>query len=83
MDFGSAVVVLGPELPHAKVGRAVRPLDVVDEILHEGHFVHRVDDLQARMDHLHQKYQVERHHVELSFVQIFKNKQKLVTLGKR
>ena len=33
MDLACAVVVNGAALPHAKVGGAVRPLDVEDQVL--------------------------------------------------
>ena len=46
MDLACAVVVNGAALPHAKVGGAVRPLDVEDQVLHEGHLVGTVDDLE-------------------------------------
>jgi hypothetical protein len=63
--FRCSVVVLAASLPHAKVGRSIRSFDVIDEVLHKSHFVHRVDDLQSGRDHLHQHEQIQTDHVDL------------------
>ncbi len=47
VQFRHAVVRLVAPLPNPVVGRAVRGRYVEDEVLHEGHLVQVVHDLQA------------------------------------
>lgn len=39
VNFGSAIVALRASFPHAKVWCTICPLNVVDQILHEGNFI--------------------------------------------
>lgn len=59
MYLWCAIVVLGATLPHAKVGRTIRALHIVNQILHKCHLIVRVYDLQSRCNHLHQKQQIQ------------------------
>lgn len=47
MNLRGSVIVLGTALPDAEVRRTVCSFDVVDQILDEYHFIHRIDDLKA------------------------------------
>lgn len=59
MYLGCAIVVLGAALPHAKIRCAIRTLYIVNQILHKGHLVVSVNDLQTRCNHLHQEQQIQ------------------------
>lgn len=60
MYLRRAIVILGASFPHAKVWSTIGTLHIVHKILHKGHLIMCVDDLQSRCDHLHQEQQIER-----------------------
>ena len=64
-DLGRPVIVLGAPAPASKARGAVAPLNVVDEVLNQGHLLHTGDNLQAGGDHLDEKEKIETDDIKL------------------
>jgi len=65
MYFRTPVIVLTPTFPHTKIRGSVGSLDVVDQVLNERDLVMRVNDVEARGNHLNKENQVQWYNVNL------------------
>lgn len=65
MKFRRAVVVARAAFPDAKVWHTIGAFDVEDQILEEGYFVRRVDDLGAGNGHFNKNQNVQGYQVHL------------------